>query len=86
MQTQSSSKSRVKNDTVGNDGLKELYAAYGVMETSNFRILCKVMIEKSTGKRETKDTFIRLLDSAVSKDVMVKKVTNYLLAGQGLGV
>ena len=56
------------------------------METSNFRILCKAMIEKSTGKRETKDTFIRLLDSAVSKDVMVKKVTNYLLAGQGLGV
>lgn len=86
MQTQSSSKSRVKNDTVGNDGLKELYAAYGSMETSNFRTLCKGMIEKSTGKRETKDTFIRLLDSAVSKDVMVKKVTNYLLAGQGLGV
>ena len=86
MQTQSSSKSRVKVDTIGNDGLKELYAAYGVMETSNFRILCKSMIEKSTGKRETKDTFIRLLDSAVSKDVMVKKVTNYLLAGQGLGV
>ena len=86
MQTQSSSKSRVKNDTVGNDGLKELYAAYGNMETSSFRILCKSMIDKSTGKRETKDTFIRLLDSAVSKDVMVKKVTNYLLAGQGLGV
>jgi hypothetical protein len=86
MQTQSSSKTRVKNDTVGNDGLKELYAAYGVMEASNFRTLCKSMIEKSTGKRETKDTFIRLLDSAVSKDVMVKKVTNYLLAGQGLGV
>jgi len=86
MQTQSSSKSRVKNDTVGSDGLKELYVAYGNMETSSFRILCKGMIEKSTGKRETKDTFIRLLDSAVSKDVMVKKVTNYLLAGQGLGV
>ncbi len=86
MQTQSSSKSRVKKDTIGNDGLRELYSAYGVMETSNFRILCKAMIEKSTGKRETKDTFIRLLDSAVSKDVMVKKVTNYLLAGQGLGV
>ena len=86
MQTQSSSKSRVKNDTIGSDGLKELYAAYGSMEISSFRILCKSMIEKSTGKRDTKDTFIRLLDSAVSKDVMVKKVTNYLLAGQGLGV
>lgn len=86
MQTQSSSRVRVKNDTVGSDGLKELYVAYGVMETSNFRILCKSMIEKSTGKRETKDTFIRILEGAASKDVMVKKVTNYLLAGQGLGV
>ena len=86
MHTQSSSKARVKNDTVGNDGLKQLYESYSNLSKEDFRVFCKDTIEKSTGKRETKDKFIRELDRALSKDVMVQKVTNYLLAGQGLGV
>lgn len=86
MHTQSSSKARVKNDTVGNDGLKALYEAYGTMDKELFRSFCKETIESSTGKRSTKDTFIAELNKASSKDVMVQKVTNYILAGQGLGV
>lgn len=86
MQTQSSSKARVKNDTVGDDGLKRLYEAYGYMGIEQFREFCTVTIESSSGKRETKDKFIREIDNAFSKDTMVRKVTNYLLAGQGLGV
>jgi hypothetical protein len=49
-------------------------------------VQCTELIEASTGKRETKDLFIREIGKANSKDMMLKKVTNYLLAGQGLGV
>jgi hypothetical protein len=84
--TQTSSKPRVKNDTVGDNGLKQLYTAYESMTKEEFRSFCKELIESSTGKRATKDSFIVALDRAPSKDRMVQSVTNYLLAGQGLGV
>lgn len=84
--TQVSSKPRVKNDTVGNGGLKLLYKSYETMHKEEFRTLCKQLIEDSSGKRATKDSFIVALDRAPSKDRMVQSVTNYLLAGQGLGV
>lgn len=86
MQTQSSSKARVKRDTIGTEGLKELYNAFHVMNKDDFSSFCKDIIERSAGKRETKDKFIRDLDVTKSKNVMVQMVTNYLLAGQGLGV
>lgn len=84
--TQTSSKPRVKNDTIGNDGLKQLYKSYESMSKEEFRVFCKQMIEDSTGKRATKDNLIVALERAPSKDRMVQSVTNYLLAGQGLGV
>ena len=84
--TQVSSKPRVKNDTVGNNGLKLLYKSYEMMHKEEFRDFCKQLIEDSSGKRATKDSFIVALDRAPSKDRMVQSVTNYLLAGQGLGV
>lgn len=84
--TQSSSKPRVKKDTVGDDGLKALYTSYEMLNKEEFRSFCKQLIEDSSGKRATKDSFIVVLDRAPSKDKMVQSVTNYLLAGQGLGV
>lgn len=86
MYTQKSSKVRVKKDTIGDCGLKALYEVYNTMTTEQFRSYCIDVIERSTGKRNTKDKFIREIDSSQYKDLMVKKVTNYLLAGQGLGV
>lgn len=86
MQTQSNSRARVKNDTIGDDGMRFLYEQYAVQTLESFRIMCKEAIERSTGKRETKDRFIREIDKATSNTTMLKKVTNYFLAGQGLGV
>lgn len=86
MHTQYSSKARVKKDTVGDDGLKFLFEQYATQPIESFRELCKETIEESTGKRETKDLFIREIEKTNTKDKMLKKVTNYLLAGQGLGV
>ena len=63
--TQSNSRQRVKVDTIGNNGLEEMYQAY---------------------EKETKNTFINVLMRATSKDFMVTKVTNYVLAGLGLRV
>lgn len=84
--TQTSSRPRIKHDSIGEDGMKLLFEQYQTATFESFRILCKSAIEESTGKRATKDKFLFEIDRATSKDTMLKKVTNYLLAGQGLGV
>ena len=84
--TQTNSRVRVKRDTVGDEGMKFLFSQHQTATLEGFRVICKSLIEESSGKRTTKDKFIYELDRATSKDVMVTKVTNYLMAGQGLGV
>lgn len=84
--TQTNSRNRIKVDTVGDSGLKLLFAEFETQTVTGFRFICKNLIEQSSGKREKKDTFIRELDKAASKEIMLKKVTNYMLAGQGFGV
>ena len=86
--TQTNSKPRVKQDTLGNEGLKFLYGQFESKEVTlqDFRITCLQLIEQSAGKRSTKDKFIQLINTAKSKQDMVVKVNNYMLAGQGLGV
>ena len=86
--TQTNSRARVKQDMVGGEGMIFLFSQYQYQAATleGFRVTCKSLIEESSGKRTTKDKFIYELDRATSKDVMVTKVTNYLMAGQGLGV
>jgi hypothetical protein len=84
--TQTNSRARIKQDTVGDSGMKFLFSQYQEVTLEDFRVICKSLIEESSGKRTTKDKFIYVLERATSKDVMVTKVTNYLMAGQGLGV
>jgi hypothetical protein len=84
--TQTNSRARVKQDTVGEDGMKFLFSQYRTATLEGFRVICKGLIEGSSGKRATKDKFVNELERATSKDVMVTRVTNYLMAGQGLGV
>ena len=84
--TQSSSKPRVKQDTVGNEGLTDLFQAYKDKQLEDFRTYCRDVIERSSGKRSTKDKFIQTISSSRSKNDMLTRVTNYLMAGQGLGV
>ena len=84
--TQKNSKPRVKNDTVGEEGMKFLFSQYQSASLEGFRVICKNLINESSGKQTTKDKFVFEIDRATSKDCMLTKVTNYLLAGQGLGV
>ncbi len=84
--TQKNSRQRCKVDTIGSDGMEKLFEAYRNEDINTFRNTCIGMIQRSSGKAETKDSFTDILLKATSKDQMVTKVSNYLLAGQGLGV
>ena len=84
--TQKNSRQRCKVDTVGSDGMEQLFEAYRNQELEMFRNTCIGLIQKSSGKAETKNTFTEMILKARTKDLMVTKVSNYLLAGQGLGV
>ena len=84
--TQTSSKPRVKNDQLGDGALTVLFEAFKTHPIEEFRNLCRDLIEASSGKRATKDKFHKLLETSRSKNDMLTKVSNYLMAGQGLGV
>lgn len=84
--TQTNSRQRCKVDLVGENGLKNLFALYQTQGMLDFKVTCMSLVEESSGKRHTKDKFIGELDKALSKDKCLKITTNYILAGQGLGV
>lgn len=84
--TQTNSRKRVKNDTIGSNGLELLFARYQDSTVELFRANCIEMINASTGSNETKSKFVTLLEGANSKDKLLTTTTNYILAGQGFGV
>lgn len=86
MHTQTSSRKRVKEDTVGEGGISELYSSYETCTLEDFRNKCISLIGESSGKKGTKDKFVTEITRATSKEAMLFKVNNYLLAGQGFGV
>lgn len=86
METQRSSKARVKEDKIGNDVLKAIFAAYETESVETFRKTCIDVITMSAGKASTKASTIDALNKLKTKDRMVTTVTNYTLAGQGLKV
>lgn len=84
--TQSSSKARLKNDTIGDEGLKSLYDAYGRMSVDEFRRYCIQLVQSGGGKQPLKDEFVKQLNELNSKDRMLQKANNFAFAGMGLGV
>lgn len=84
--TQTNSRQRCKVDLVGKEGLTNLFKLYENQGLLDFKLSCMSLIESSSGKRPTKDRFKGEIDSALSKDRCLKITTNYILAGQGLGV
>jgi hypothetical protein len=87
MQTQSNSRARIKNDTVGNDGMQLLFQEYQeATSMESFRNTCSRLILDSSGKKSTKDRFLAEINRSTSREMMLTKVTNYMMAGQGLGV
>lgn len=86
METQHTSKARVKEDKIGNDVLKSIFSAYESESVEAFRKTCINVITMSAGKASTKASTIDALNRFKTKDRMVTTVTNYTLAGQGLKV
>ncbi len=77
---------KVKNDTIGDDPMRELYACYESADTEMFRTMCLNIIEMSSGKLDTKLKFANSINATKSKQQMLFTTSNYFLAGQGFSV
>ena len=87
LKTQTSSKPRLQNDTLGNDALKELYKAYSMMNRDDFRIFAEGVVMAGGGKQPMKLAIIAQMNKPnASKEFILTKVQNFILAGMGLGV
>ena len=87
LKTQSSSKPRLKNETLGNDALSELYKAYEFMDFNNFRVFAEGVVMAGGGKQPRKLEIVASMYSpTATKTQILTKAQNFILAGLGLGV
>jgi len=87
LKTQTSSKPRLQNDTLGNDALTELYDAYRIMAREDFKIFAEGVIMAGGGKQPMKLAIIDQLNKpTASKEFILTRAQNFILAGMGLGV
>jgi len=84
--TQTNSRTRVKEDTIGEERMKTLNQVFTSASMDDFRQMCIEAIEASSGKPGTKLRFTDEMRRATSKAKMLFTVTNYFLAGEGKGV
>ena len=84
--TQSSSRARLKNDTLGDGALSGLYDAFTAMPDAEFEALCVSVVQAGGGKQPRKDEIISAIYATSSKSVKLKKAQDFILAGMGLGV
>ena len=87
MKTQSSSSPRLKNDTLGDTALRELYHAYNTMQTDEFRQYAESVVMSGGGKQPTKLAIVESMNKPnATKDKILGSAQNFILAGMGLGV
>lgn len=87
MHTQQSSKPRLKNDTLGNSALIELYKAYDDMDFNDFRAFAERVVMAGGGKESRKLEIISTMYfPTTTKPLILKKAQDFILAGMGLGV
>lgn len=88
MKTQKNSRARVKDPGDLNATLDELYAGYAKMGPSDFYSLCTRLIDESHSNNVAKKLTIKaaLMARSGDRDRMLQIVSNYFLAGAGLGV
>jgi predicted HAD superfamily phosphohydrolase len=85
--TQSSSKPRLKNDTLGNDSLTRLYAMFeSSISLGEFKQICEDVVQAGGGKQARKDEIISSIKRTDSRSVALKKAQDFIMAGMGLGV
>ena len=86
LKTQSSSAPRLKNETLGNDALTELYSAYKNMDVFEFKFFAESVVMAGGGKAPRKMEICSAIQASHSKDYILKKAQDFILAGMGLGV
>ena len=86
LKTQASSAARLKNDTLGEDALKKLYSGFNTMSDLQFMGLCVDTVQAGGGHQPTKDKLITEIKKAKTRQTMLKKAQDFILAGMGLGV
>jgi len=84
--TQTSSKPRLKNDTLGNQALVDLYDSFTACSAEAFQQKCIELVQAGGGKQERKNEIINAIVAARSKAQQLKKTQDFILAGMGLGV
>lgn len=84
--TQATSRTRVKEDTIGEDRMVNINKMFVSSNMEEFRLLCIEAIEASSGKPATKLRFTDEMKRAPNKAKMLFSITNYFLAGEGRGV
>lgn len=84
--TQTSSKPRLKNDTLGEDTLKNLYTAFETMGDDEFETFCCEVVQAGGGHQPRKDQIVLAIMSTRNRASKLKKAQDFILAGMGLGV
>jgi len=84
--TQTSSKPRLKNDTLGNDALRDLYVAFVDLNSQAFTSKCVDLVQAGGGNQKRKDEILNAIFAAKTKAQQLKKTQDFILAGMGLGV
>lgn len=84
--TQSSSKPRLKNETLGDDALRNLYDAFNSMNDREFTIKCIETVQAGGGKQPKKDQIINEIYNSSTRGRKLKLAQDFIMAGMGLGV
>ena len=85
--TQSSSKPRLKNDTLGDDALRALYSSYETKSFEEFRLFAESLVQSGGGNQPMKNSIIsEFYKPSATKAKVLKKAQDFILAGMGLGV
>lgn len=84
--TQGSSAARLKHDALGDEALKKLYSGFNTMSDLQFMGLCVDTVQAGGGHQTTKTKLITEIKKAKSRQTMLKKAQDFILAGMGLGV
>lgn len=72
-------------DKFGDTMFAELYTNYGKMTLPEFREYCiSLILNNTVSAKAKKDTFVRSLEGDRNKDRMVKRITDIMLAGEGM--
>jgi hypothetical protein len=87
LNTQSSSKPRLQNDTLGDQALVDLYRVYEKDDFETFRLYAECVVQSGGGKQPMKEAIIaEFYKPLATKTTILTKTQNFILAGMGLGV